>query len=144
MPGQLDETLFRQKALARAVRDELAAVGLPVVPDTEMMSGELAVGATVDLDTAGGVYVSWKVHYVLSAAAAAAIEHPQPDPDGEIDPAIRLSGTAEMVILDAIAEILTTAGYDVLRGTNDMAPSDLRVSGWRGKSGWRDWSDAHR
>ncbi|MEV0398471.1 hypothetical protein [Actinoallomurus sp. NPDC050550] len=72
-----------------------------------------------------------------SAAMDALSEGRQAD-----DPSIRLSGTASRAMHDAIAEILTVAGYDVLKDANDMTPFQLKVLERHPRDSWRDWLHA--
>ncbi len=134
MPARADAgTLDRRARLARAVREDLAAAGLPVAAD------ELAVaaGARVYVDELddGGVFVDWDVHFALSSAAKDALSEGKQD----IDPAIALAGAAARAMQDAIAAILTAAGYSVVKGANDMAPFQLLVIERRPGPCWQDW-----
>lgn len=100
-----------------------------------------AVGASVYVDplddeSGGGVVVAWSAHFVLVAAAMDALsEGRAPD-----DPCIQLAGTASKTMQDAIAEILSVAGYTVAKDSDDMQPFHLLVrsggSPRRGGSGW--------
>jgi hypothetical protein len=142
MPAHADaEVLARRAGLARAVRDDLAAAGLPLAPQD--LDPTFAVGARVyvdplDDDSGGGVFVAWSAHFVLVAAAMDAISEGR----GEDDPCIQLSGTAERAMQDAIAEILSVAGYTVAKDTDDMQPFHLLVKERRVAASWRDRLDA--
>jgi hypothetical protein len=62
------EVLAKRAELARAVRDDLAAAGLPLAPQD--VDPAFAVGASVDVDplddeSGGGVVVAWRAHFVL-------------------------------------------------------------------------------
>lgn len=132
------ETLARRKDLARAVRDDLYAVGLPVVPEGAHSSVTAGARVSVDPfdDEGGGVFVHWDVPYVLSVAGMDALF------EGRIgdDPSMRLGAEASRIMQDAIAEILTAAGYDVEKDANDMSPFRSQVLRRRPvASSWRDW-----
>ena len=70
MPAHADaEVLARRAGLARAVRDDLAAAGLPLAPQD--LDPTFAVGARVYVDplddeSGGGVFVAWSAHFVLA------------------------------------------------------------------------------
>ncbi|MEU8802877.1 hypothetical protein [Spirillospora sp. NPDC048819] len=134
------DTLARRAELATAVRDELSAAGLPVVPEDADASVSAGARVTVDPlnDEGGGVLVHWEVRYVMRAAAMDALSEGR----GPDDPSIRLSGGASRAMQDAIAEILTIAGYDVRKDVNDMAPNQLAVLSRRPEPSWRDWLSA--
>ena len=131
------DTLARRAELARAVRDDLGAAGLPVVPEDADPS--VGAGARVSVDPlndeGGGVLVQWEARYVLRAAAMDALSEGR----GPDDPSIRLSAGASFAMRDAIAEILTIAGYDVQKDFNDLAPEQLAVLSRRPGPSWQDW-----
>ncbi|TDC55723.1 hypothetical protein E1281_11145 [Actinomadura sp. KC345] len=137
-PQQADaDTMARRAELARAVRDDLSAAGLPVVPEDADPSVSAGARVTVDPlnDEAGGVFVHWGVRYVLRSAAMDALV----GGGGPGDACIRLSGGTSNAMQDAIAEILTIAGYDVQKDANDMAPYQLAVLSRHPGPSWRDW-----
>jgi hypothetical protein len=142
IPAQADaEVLAKRAELARAVRDDLAAAGLPLAP--QEVDPTFAVGASVDADplddeSGGGVVVAWNAHWVLVAAAMDALSEGR----GPDDPYIRLAGTASKAMQDAIAEILSVAGYAVAKNTDDMQPFQLLVKERRVSPSWRDRLDA--
>ncbi|MFB9830659.1 hypothetical protein [Actinoallomurus acaciae] len=135
------EVMARRTVLAAAVRDELAAAGLPLVPQ----DGNPAVGAgahvyvdSLDDESGGGVFVEWRVHFVLSSAALDALSA-----GGQAsDPAIRFAGRAKGAMQDAIAEILSAAGYTVAKDVNDLTPYQLMVRERHPSPSWRDWLHA--
>ncbi|GLY87822.1 hypothetical protein [Actinoallomurus iriomotensis] len=134
------EVLARRTALATAVREDLAAAGLVVVPHDGIPS--VGAGAHVHVDTlddesGGGVFVEWKVHFVLSSAAMDALSAG----GRENDPSIRLAGRAKGAMRDAMAEILSVAGYTVAKNADDMAPYQLMVSERHPSPSWREWLD---
>ncbi|TDC55573.1 hypothetical protein E1281_11970 [Actinomadura sp. KC345] len=133
-----DDTVARRTALARAVQDDLGAAGLPVVP--EDADSSVSAGARVTIDPlsdeeGGGVFVRWEVPYMLKSAAMDALSEGR----RAGDPSIMLSVGASDAMRDAIAEILTIAGYDVQKDTDDMAPELLAVLSRRPGPSWRDW-----
>jgi hypothetical protein len=142
MPARADaEVLAKRAELARAVRDDLAAAGLPLAP--QEVDRTFAVGASVYVDqlddeSGGGVVVAWSAHWVLVAAAMDALSEGR----GADDPCIQLSGTAERAMQDAIAEILSVAGYTVAKDSDDMQPFHLLVKERRVTPSWRDRLDA--
>lgn len=142
MPAPADaEVLARRTALATAVREELAAAGLPVVPhdgNPSVAAGAHVYVDTLDDESGGGVFVEWEVHFVPSSAAVDALS----TGSRENDPCIQLTGTAKSAMQDAIAEILSAAGYAVAKDVNDMAPFQLMVRERQPRSSWRAWLDA--
>jgi hypothetical protein len=137
MPTPADaETRDQRAALARAVKEELLAAGLPVTPDDAVLDSSLTAGAHVYVDrladSGGGVCVSWKTHFVLRTAAIEALRQHRFD-----DPSIHLRGKVAEVMLDAMAEILTAAGFSVAKDVNDMAPFDLLVQERQSDPSWR-------
>ena len=141
-PADADpEVLAKRAELARAVRDDLAAAGLPLAPPE--VDPTFAVGASVDVDpldeeSGGGVVVAWSAHWVLVAAAMDALSEGR----GPDDPCIQLCGTAAKAMQDAIAEILSVAGYTVAKDSDDMQPFHLLVTEQRVTASWRDRLDA--
>jgi hypothetical protein len=141
-PADADPEVLAERAeLARAVRGDLAAAGLPLAPQD--VGPEFAVGARVDVDpldddSGGGVVVAWSAHFVLVAAAMDALSEGR----GADDPCIQLCGTAAKAMQDAIAEILSVAGYTVQKDWDDMQPFQLLVTERRGTVSWRDRLDA--
>ena len=142
MPARADAGVLAKRAeLASAVRDDLAAAGLPLAPQD--VGPEFAVGASVYVDpldeqSGGGVVVAWRAHFVLVAAAMDALSEGR----GADDPCIQLSGTAAKAMQDAIAEILSVAGYTVQKDSDDMQPFHLLVTERRVTASWRDRLDA--
>ena len=134
------ETQARRVALADAVREDLAAAGLPVVPGGDGFDTDLSHGAKVYVDQftdedGGGVFVGWSSHYVVEAAAGEAVMLGA----AEDDPAIMFSGKVAEAMQDAIAAILVAAGYSVETDVNDYAPYDLLVLGRERQESWRSW-----
>ncbi|MFI0357311.1 hypothetical protein [Actinomadura sp. 9N407] len=133
-----DEVLRRRRVLAADVRDELSAAGLPVAAE----SSTLGTGVLVEIDplddeSGGGVVVDWKTHFMLRSAAMDALSEGRRD-----DAAIRYSGTVSKIMSDAVADILETAGYTLLRDYNDMSPYSILVTGQERRPSWRDWLHA--
>jgi hypothetical protein len=141
-PAQADAEVQAKRAeLARAVRDDLAAAGLPLAP--QEVDRTFAVEASVyvdplDEESGGGVVVAWSAHWVLVAAAMDALSEVR----GADDPCIQLSGMAAKAMQDAIAEILSVAGYTVAKDSDDMQPFHLLVKERRAAPSWRDRLDA--
>src|SRR5690349_15866516 len=121
-----DETLAKRRALAVEVLNDLTVAGLPALLGTDQGTSHLTPGAHVSVDpfadTAGGVYVAWATHFALRSAAMDALSEGRED-----DQAITLVGTAAKAMQDAIAEILTAAGYQVVKDADDMEPFMLTV-----------------
>jgi hypothetical protein len=94
VPADADAEVLAQRAeLARAVRDDLAAAGLPLAP--QETDPTFVVGASVwvdplDDESGGGVVVDWSAHWVLVAAAMDALSEGR----GPDDPCIRLADAA--------------------------------------------------
>jgi hypothetical protein len=110
--------------LARRVRDELAAAGLPVVaPELDPV---LAGGAEVDIDdgddAAGGVYVAWQASPRLRDCASRSFRLKQLD-----DPVLRHSTAVGAAMMQAMAAILTSAGFSVEDARDEYRPQQLRV-----------------
>ncbi|MGW2938447.1 hypothetical protein ACWDA7_43270 [Streptomyces sp. NPDC001156] len=109
--------------LARRVRNELTAAGLPVVvPD---LAPELMVGAEVTLamvDGNGAVFVSWNTSPQLRRKALDALRHHRLD-----DPALHHQGAASAAMAAAMIAILTAAGFTARDAENDMSPFDVQV-----------------
>ncbi|MFI7675215.1 hypothetical protein [Actinophytocola sp. NPDC049390] len=129
-----DEVLRRRHTLAANVRDDLSAAGLPIVAE----SATLGTGVLVEVDPlddeSGGVIVDWTTHFMLRSAATDALSAGHRD-----HPAIRYSGTVSKIMHDAVADILETAGYTLLRDYNDMSPYTILVTGQERGPSWRDW-----
>jgi hypothetical protein len=76
------EVLAKHAELARAVRDDLPAAGLPLA--LQEVDRTFAVGASVWVDplhdeSGGGVVVDWSAHWVLVAAAMDALSEGRVD-----------------------------------------------------------------
>jgi hypothetical protein len=129
----------RAAALADEVRDELMAVGLPVLPDRQYPD-EDSSGAEIHAYD-DGVWVGWHVGRALSEASSRALRLGafEQRPDGfEMHPALRHAGGAEEALSGAIATVLRSAGYPVEEGINDYSPFSLRVSPRPAGPHWRD------
>jgi hypothetical protein len=133
-----EETMKRRQVLARSVKEDLAVAGLPIAPD-DLLFGPAGVKVTVDVmhdEHGGAVSVEWQAHYILRTAAMTAVIKRQ----SAGHPAVEHHVTASQVMRDAIAEILTTAGYTVLKDYNDLAPDQMKVTGHTPRTpSWRDW-----
>lgn len=118
-----EESAALQK-LARRVRDELAAAGLPVVaPELDPV---LAGGAEVDIDdgddAAGGVFVAWRTSPRLRACASRAFRREQLD-----EPALRHSSAIGAAMAQAMAQVLASAGFTVEDTRDEYRTHQLRV-----------------
>ena len=133
--------MARRSELARAVRDDLSAAGFSVVPadtDPSVTAGARVSVDPLDDEWGGGVFVHWDVSYVLQAAGVDALCEGR----GSDDPCMKFAGGVAEAMQDAIAEILTLAGYDVQKDVNDMSPYQLQVLRRRPGPTWRDWLNA--
>ncbi|WP_328473990.1 hypothetical protein OHA21_13980 [Actinoplanes sp. NBC_00393] len=121
--------------LAMLIREDLGAAGLPVLPVE--YSSMTSAGATVQPDDSG-VVVGWRVHYALMTVGMH--EYSRLQRGG---PGARFHGAVSDAMRDAMAEILTAAGYTLEKDYNDYAPYDLLVTaGPADRPSWRDWHDA--
>ncbi|MEH1102473.1 hypothetical protein [Micromonospora sp. CPCC 205561] len=126
-------------ALAEAVRQELIAAGLPVLP-RQPREASHCTGVSVEGSEHGpGVWIGWVVSDVLREAALMALEAGAYRHGGsETHPAIRHSSTVRFAMTAAIAEILEAAGYRVERDADDYRPGGLLVLEQRSGPTWRD------
>jgi hypothetical protein len=131
------DQLAGMEALARRVRDELAAAGLPV--PAPGLSPVLAAGAEVIVDdgadTAGGVFVSWTASPRLQACTSRAFRHRHMD-----DPLLRHSGEIAAAMMQAMVAILTSAGFTVQDANDDYRPYQLQVAGGPAQGAPPIWS----
>ena len=113
------------ETLALRVRSELAAAGLPV--PAPGLSPELAGGAEVAVDdgadSAGGVFVSWTASPRLQACTSRAFRLRRLD-----DPPLRHTAQIKAAMMQAMAAILTSAGFTVQDADDDYRPYELRVT----------------
>ena len=118
------DQLAAMEALARRVRSELAAAGLPV--PAPGLSPVLAGGAEVMVDDgadmAGGVFVEWWASPRLQACTSRALRLWQLD-----DPLLRHSAGIKAAMMQAVAAILTSARFTVEDADDDYRPYQLRV-----------------
>lgn len=146
------------EALARRVRNELAAAGLPVVSDVDPV---LAGGAMVEVDDgadmAGGVFAGWSASPRLRECTSRAFGLRMLD-----DPLLRHSSQIAAAMMQAMGAILTSAGFTVEEANDEYRPHQLRVvsgpapgvppmwslrddevamPGWKGTSPGEDASD---
>lgn len=120
-----------------AVREELVAAGLPVVqPEREDRS--VGGASVIDDSDNSGVWVDWIVSGALSDASVRAMAAGAWQRDGSsMHPAIRHSGTVKFTMRDAMAAILTEAGFDVGLDADDLQPATLLVRSRRPGPTWR-------
>ncbi|MBA4866667.1 hypothetical protein H1V43_36300 [Streptomyces sp. PSKA54] len=111
--------------LASQVRNELAAAGLPVI--THGLDPVLAGGAEVDIDdgadAAGGVFVGWLASPRVRASTSRAFRLRQLD-----DPLLRHSSAIAAAMMQAMAAILTSAGFTVEDANDEYRSHQLRVT----------------
>ena len=109
------DELAGMEALAGRVRNELAAAGLPVL--TPGLNPVLAAGAE-----AGGVFVHWSASPRLEECTSRALRlrllH---------DPLLRHTSEIAAAMMQAMATILTSAGYTVQDTNDEYRPHQLRV-----------------
>jgi hypothetical protein len=118
----LDE-LAGMEVLARRVRNELAAAGLPVIPDVNPV---LAGGAEVEVDRgrdmSGDVFVEWFASPRLRECTSRAFSLWQLD-----DPLLRHSSQIAAAMMQAMAAILTSAGFTIEDANYEYRSHQLRV-----------------
>ncbi|OPG10944.1 hypothetical protein B1R27_00015 [Streptomyces sp. GKU 895] len=112
------------EALSWKVRNELAAAGLPVLAPG--LNTILAGGADVEVDdgadAAGGVFVGWTTSPRLQACASRAFRLKQLD-----DAVLRHSNAVGAAMMQAIAAVLSSAGFSVEDARDEYRPQQLRV-----------------
>ena len=125
-------------ALADAVRDELTAAGLPVLPWEPSDARGAGVSILAGPDEPE-VWIGWVQSEALSNAAVAALQAGayRPD-DSQVHPALRHSSIVEEALLAAIAKILVAAGFRVETDADDMRPNELLVLERQLGPSWRD------
>jgi hypothetical protein len=135
------EVEFRLGVLATVVRSELAAAGLPVMPE-DHPAGTAGALVSVDRPDMRGVLVDWHTHTVLMDAAMAAWGD-DPLREGEETRAFRrMFDGIDDAMQEALRKILTTAGFEVVDTDNDYAPHELLVTRLITKSPWQERRDA--
>jgi hypothetical protein len=131
-----EESAALQK-LARWVRDELAAAGLPVVAPE--LAPVLAYGAEVEVDdgddAAGGVFVGWQASPRLRACASRAFRLKQLD-----EPVLRHSSAVGAAMMQAMAQVLASAGFSVEDARDEYRPQQLRILAGPPSGGGPMWS----
>jgi hypothetical protein len=134
-----EETIKRRMALARGVREDLAAAGFPLTPG-HFHEPALTCGVNVSTDEANdgsgsGVYVEWETHNVLRSASMHAVFSGRSD-----EPSVEYNGTVHSAMEDALFAILTAAGYTVEKGRDEYAPYRLDISDHTPRTpSWREW-----
>ena len=118
-----DELAVRE-VLASRVHNELAAAGLPVLAPG--LNPVLAGGADVTVDngadTAGGVYLGWSASPRLGECTSRALRLRLLG-----DPLLRHSSQIAAAMMQAMATILTSAGFTVEDANDEYRPYQLRV-----------------
>jgi hypothetical protein len=118
--------------LVESIRDELTNVGLTVLGPEGGYGG-----VEIEIDDEG-VWVGWKPGRQLTAATMAALRRGAYR-GTERHPSLDYRAAAVEAMTDAIAAILTTAGFDVRKGANDYHhPAELLVESRRVEAHWRD------
>jgi hypothetical protein len=120
-----DDERAGMEVLASRVRNELAAAGLPVLAG---LNPVLAGGAEVIIDDGAdaecGVYAGWSASPRLRACAQRAFGLRQLD-----NPLLRHSRQVAEAMVQAMASILTSAGFTVEHSTDDYRTTNpLRVA----------------
>ncbi|MEU8465166.1 hypothetical protein [Streptomyces sp. NPDC029003] len=112
------------EALARKVRDELAAAGLPVLPAglNPVLSGGAEVDVDDGADAAGGVFVGWQASPRSRACASHAFRTGHLD-----DPVVRHSSAIGIAMMQAMSAVLASAGFGVEDARDEYRPHQLRV-----------------
>jgi hypothetical protein len=118
------DELAGMQVLARRVRSELAAAGLPVPAPglAPVLAGGAEVMVDDGADQAGGVFVNWAASPRLQACTSRVLRHRQLD-----DPLLRHSAEVKAAMMQAMAAILTSAGFTVQDADDDYRPYQLRV-----------------
>jgi hypothetical protein len=118
------DELAAREGLASRVRNELAAAGLPVL--ARALNPVLAGGADVMVDngadTAGGVFVDWSASPRLQECTSRALRLRLLD-----DPLLRHSSQVAAAMMQAMATILTSAGFTAEDANDEYRPHQLRV-----------------
>lgn len=136
-----DEARHRMDALAGIVRSELAAAGLPVIPEDHPL-GTAGALVMVDRPFLRGVLVDWAEHALLVDAGLGALGD---DPFHEGAETAALTGLQKVIgdaMQEAMEKILTAAGLEVTRTDHDHTPGQLLVTRRVTVSPWRAWHDA--
>ena len=119
------DQLAGMESLARRVRNELTAAGLPVLAPG--LNPVLASGAEVMVDggadMAGGVFAGWSASPRLRECTSRAFRLRLLD-----DPLLRHCSEIEAAMMQAMATILTSAGYTVEDANDEYRPHQLRVA----------------
>src|SRR5215469_11118884 len=118
------DELAGMEALARRVRNELAAAGLPVPAPglNPVLAGGAEVMVDDGADTAGGVFAGWSASPRLQACTSRALRLRLLD-----DPLLRHSSEIAAAMRQAMAAILTSAGFTVEDAHDEYRPYQLRV-----------------
>ncbi|MGC4787443.1 hypothetical protein ACLQ22_06315 [Micromonospora sp. DT178] len=128
------------EALADAVRGELVAAGLSVLPRDAHQDGP-GGGASVfhGCGDDPGVWVGWVVGDVLRDKAVRALEAGAYRHDGsEFHPAMRHHWAVREAMAAAMAQVLGSAGFRVERNADDLQPGALLVRDRLPGPTWRD------
>jgi hypothetical protein len=141
------ETLGSWKNLARHVRDDLAAAGIPVkgiqMPEGDRgwvweeassASDAAAAGAEIDIDPEkfpgtrvdeASIWVSWRPREELRNLASETLLEGYEK--AKLHPAMVQFGKEIADMRDAMLSILEAAGYRVMLSNDDLRPYELRV-----------------
>lgn len=116
--------MAERRRIAASVREELAAVGLPIAAQEHSDDPDLNRGVLITIWEApdSGVIVEWRCHQRLAGPAMQAVMERRIDA-----PVLRHAGLAVQVMNEAITRILTSAGFTVIENPDDMDPMSLKV-----------------
>jgi|SRR5215469_12261983 len=118
------DELAGMEALARRVRNELATAGLPVPAPglNPVLAGGAEVTVDPGADTAGGVFAGWAASPRLQECTSRALRLRLLD-----DPLLRHASQIAAAMMQAMATILTSAGFTVEAANDEYRPHQLRV-----------------
>ncbi|QRP45611.1 hypothetical protein [Amycolatopsis sp. FDAARGOS 1241] len=120
------------RSIAHQVRSELAAAGLPVTPEDPPPG---TAGAQVAIDVAGNrVTVGWETHAILRDAAHDAWGDDPFGKGAELAAFTRLRTTIHTTMRDSMSTILTAAGFEVVKATEQLhVLRRLEMSPWQAR-----------
>ena len=126
-----NDDLAEVAQLAEMVKSELTDVGLTVLdPDDDHNGVRIEVAEN-------NVWVDWEPGPSLRQASIAALNRGAYRGD-DLHPAMKYRGTVTEAMNEAIATILTAAGFDVRKDVDEYRPMELLVEAWRKVPHWRD------
>lgn len=118
------DELASMEALARRVRNELAAAGLPVLAPGlhPVLAGGAEVMVDGGADAGGGVFAGWSASPRLQECTSRALRLRLLD-----DPLLRHSSQVKAAMMQAMVTILTSAGFTVEDADDEYRTHQLRV-----------------